>query len=88
MYNVGMNTISYTSFRKNLASVMDRVHDDRAPVVVTRQNGQAAVLMSLEDFRSYEETLYLMRNPRNGERLSAAIEELRRGEGTTRELLE
>ena len=81
-----METVSYTALRKNLASMMDRVNEDRAPVVVTRQNGSPAVLMSLDEYHSYEETLYLMKSPRNAERLSGAIEELRRGEGTERQI--
>ncbi len=84
----GMNTVTYTALRKNLASAMDQVNDDRAPMIVTRQNGRPAVLMSLDDFQSYEETLYLMRSPRNSERLNRAIEELRRGEGRRRELVD
>lgn len=82
-----MDTVSYSTLRKNLASLMDQVNDDRAPLLVTRQKGQPAVLISLEDFRSYEETLHLMRSRRNSERLSDAIEELRSGGGTERELL-
>lgn len=42
--------------------------------------------MSLDDFQSYEETLYLMKSPRNAERLGAAIEELRQGKGTEQKL--
>ena len=84
----GMNTVTYTALRKNLASAMDQVNDDRAPMIVTRQNGRPAVLMSLDDFQSYEETLYLMRSPRNSERLNRAIEELRKGEGLRRELVD
>ena len=67
-----MDTVNYTALRKSLASAMDRVNDDRAPLLVTRQKGRPAVLMSLDDFRSYEETLYLMRSPRNAERLNSS----------------
>ena len=37
-----------------------------------------AVLMSLEDFASYEETRHLLRSAKNAERLMAAIRELDR----------
>ena len=38
--------------------------------MITRDRGKpAAVLMSLEDFASYEETRYLLKSPRNAERL-------------------
>ncbi|MDQ6968631.1 MAG: type II toxin-antitoxin system prevent-host-death family antitoxin [Mariprofundaceae bacterium] len=83
-----METISYTAFRNHLASSMDQVRDNHEPLLVTRQNGSPAVVMSLEDFKSYEETAYLMANPKNAERLTRAIDQLESGNGTTRDLLE
>ena len=83
-----MESINYTTFRKDLAKTIDRVTDDHCPILITRQKGRTAVLMSLDDFKSYEETAYLMRSPKNAERLNAAIAELESGEGVKRELLE
>jgi len=83
-----MNAINYTTFRKNLAATIDQVNIDHNPVLVTRQKGSSAVVMSLEDFKSYEETAYLMRSPRNAERLTQAIEQLEAGEAVERELIE
>ncbi|MFZ3180261.1 MAG: type II toxin-antitoxin system prevent-host-death family antitoxin [Methylocystis silviterrae] len=84
-----MRTTSYSEFRKNLASTLDRVTEDHEPVVITRDKGKpAAVLISLEDFASYEETSYLLQSPRNAERLRAAIEELDAGRGKERKLVE
>lgn len=77
-----MRTTSFTDLRKNLAATMDGVAADHEPVVITRGGGKpAAVLMSLEDFASYEETRYLLRSPKNAERLHRAIEELEAGLG-------
>lgn len=59
-----MRSISYSDLRKNLASALDAVTADHEPIVITRERGKpAAVLMSLEDFASYEETRYLLRSP-------------------------
>lgn len=58
-----MNAISYTAARNNLAKTMDKLNDDHAPVLITRQNGSPAVLIALEDFHAYEETAYLMTSP-------------------------
>jgi antitoxin YefM len=75
--------------RKNLAATLDRVNADHEPVIITRDRGKpAAVLMSLEDFASFEETRYLMRSPANAERLQDAIEELYAGRGLERPLIE
>ena len=80
--------MSYSSFRSKLASTIDKVNDDHQPVLITRQNGKPAILMSVEDFKSYEETAYLMASPRNAERLNRAIDELESGKGQKREMLE
>lgn len=74
-----MDVLSYSSLRNNLASVLDKVNEDHVSILITRQNGKPAVIMSLEDFKSYEETAYLMSSPKNAERLSQSIAEVESG---------
>ena len=81
-----METVTYSRTRQHLAEIMDKVSDDRAPVLITRQNGQAVVMMSLADYNALEETAYLLRSPRNARRLIASVEELLSRGGTEREL--
>ena len=95
MYNIRYNergvimeTISYSQLRNNLSSTLDKVNEDHAPVIVTRQNGKSAVLVSLEDFQSFEETAYLMASPANAERLNEAIAQIESGNSVERELIE
>ena len=83
-----MKAITYTAARENLAGTIQRVCEDHAPVVITRRRDQAVVMMSLEDYESLEETAYLLRSPKNARRLRAAVEQLRAGKGTARELPE
>ncbi|MCC5866851.1 MAG: type II toxin-antitoxin system prevent-host-death family antitoxin [Wenzhouxiangella sp.] len=83
-----MSTINYTDLRRNLASAMDQVNEDHAPLYITRQKGKGAVLLSADDYAAIEETLYLMSSPRNAARLTEAIEGLRQGEVTERDLIE
>lgn len=83
-----MDTMSYTAFRNDLASVLDRVNDDHKPVLITRQNGKPAVVISLEDFQAYEETAYLMASPKNAARLNDAINQVAAGKATQRGLIE
>jgi len=54
-----MNTLSYSAFEANLAGTFDRVNDDHVPILITRPNGKPAVIVSLEDFKSYEESANL-----------------------------
>lgn len=83
-----MDTMSYTAFRNDLARVLDKVNDDHKPVLITRQNGKPAVVISLEDFQSYEETAYLMSSPKNAARLSESIAQLEAGKVLHKGLIE
>jgi antitoxin YefM len=76
-YNTIMRTTSYSELRKNLASALDKVVEDREPVIITRDRGKpAAVLMSLEEFTSWEETLHLLSSQANAARLMDATKAL------------
>lgn len=83
-----MDVISYSETRANLKDVMDRVVEDRTPIVVTRQKAEAVVMVSLADWNSMEETLHLLSNPANAGRLRDAVAELDAGGGTERGLIE
>lgn len=83
-----MKTLSYSAFRKELAHALDKVNDDHVPILITRQKGRPAVVMSLEDFKSYEETAYLMASPKNASRLNEAIQEAEKNALTQHDLLE
>ena len=74
-----MTAITYTAARENFASTMDRVCDDRDPVIITRNRDQAVVMLSLDDYESLQETAYLLRSPANAKRLFDAIEAAEKG---------
>jgi antitoxin YefM len=82
-----MDALNYSAFRKDLAKTLDKVSEDHKPILITRRKGKPAVVMSLEDFKSYEETAYLMASPRNAARLHDAIAEVEAGQGRTHELI-
>ncbi|GKW32637.1 YoeB-YefM toxin-antitoxin system antitoxin YefM [Pectobacterium versatile] len=83
-----MRTISYSEARRNLSATMMKTVEDRAPILITRQNGEACVLMSLEEYNSLEETAYLLRSPANAKRLMNSIESLKAGNGEERDIIE
>lgn len=83
-----MDNMSYSAFRNQLAKTLDKVNEDHCPVLITRQNGEPAVVMSLEDFKSYEETFYLMSSPKNAKRLNRSIQELEAGNGIAKDISE
>jgi antitoxin YefM len=83
-----MNVIPYTQARINLAKTMDTVCDDHVPIVITRKRNRSVVIISLDDYQSLEETAYLLRSPRNAQRLTQSIAELESGCGIERDLIE
>lgn len=83
-----MDTLSFSDTRANLKAVMDRVVADRAPVAITRQRGEGVVMISQSEWNAIEETLYLLRSPRNAARLLDAIRGLEVGKGEEHELIE
>ena len=69
-------TITYSRLRNELAKALDKVNEDRTPLLIVRQRGKAAVLISAEEYAALEETAYLLRSPKNAARLRAAHEEI------------
>ena len=81
-----VKSITYTAARENLASTIDRVCEDHAPVVITRNRDQAVVMLSLSEYESLEETAHLLRSPAHARRLVRSIEQLERGKGKRKKL--
>ena len=74
--------VSYSEARNNLASVLDRVTDDREVVVINRRGHEKVALISADELSSALESLYLLRSPENAQRLMKAIK--RAEAGTTK----
>ncbi|OBS07883.1 type II toxin-antitoxin system prevent-host-death family antitoxin [Acidihalobacter prosperus] len=83
-----MDAVTYSHTRQHLSEIMNKVTNDRAPVLITRQAGEPVVMMSLQDFNALEETAYLMRSPKNAKRLMESIEQLATNGGQFRELVD
>ncbi len=83
-----METITYSDARERLAATMKKVCESHEPIIITRQKEESVVMLSLEDFKSLEETSYLLRVPKNARRLLESIAELERGGGKIRKLAE
>lgn len=59
--------------KNRLSEVVDRLEREHGRVVVTKHGRPAAVMLSVEDLESLEETLEILSNPR-------LLEEIRKGE--------
>ncbi len=82
-----MEVINYSILRNNLKEVLDRVSDEQETFIVNRGKSNA-VIISLDEFNSWKETLYLLSTEANRKSLDAAIERDKNGEFLVRDLIE
>ncbi|NER52505.1 MAG: type II toxin-antitoxin system prevent-host-death family antitoxin [Symploca sp. SIO1A3] len=74
-----MKAITSNQAKQQLDELIDQVILDVEPTIVCNDRGQQAVLMSLDEFNSWQETLYLLSNPTNAEHLLKSIEQAKSG---------
>ena len=65
-------SISASEARQRLFPLLEQVNTDHEPVRITSKAGDA-VLMSADDYDSWQETVYLLRSPENARRLMEAV---------------
>jgi antitoxin YefM len=74
-----MSHVTFTEFRANMASHMDKLEQDRDQLVVTRQGHEPLVVMPLSEWEGLQETLHLLSNPVNAAHLFESIRQLDEG---------
>lgn len=83
-----MEITSYSNFRQNLKSFLDKVFINKEPLFITRSNGEDVVVLSKSDYESMQETFYLLKSPKNAERIMKGLEEYENNKGQERSLIE
>lgn len=83
-----MEAITSNQAKQQLDALIDKVILDAEPTILCNDNGQQAVLMSLDEFNSWQETLYLLSNPANAEHLMASIKQAQSGQKLAHTLIE
>lgn len=83
-----MNATTVNEAKKNLERLIEQVTADAEPTIICGDQGQKAVLLSLEEYNSWQETLYLFSSPANAEHLRQSIAEAKAGRVLERELVD
>ena len=72
-----MQTVSAYEFRKKMKELVDLSCNNHEPVAVIRRNGEDFVVISMNDYISDQETIYVMQNDSLREQLDFSIEMLK-----------
>jgi len=84
-----MRTITFNEAENNLKYVLDQVSNNSDYTIIARNKAsEDVVMMSLETFNSYMETLHLLSSPVNAAHLKKSIEQYRNGEIYEKELID
>jgi antitoxin YefM len=81
-----MRVVTFSEARNNLKQVIDQVVEDVDVAVISRRDAPDAVVMSLETFNSWMETVHLLKTPANAAHLAKSIGQLRDGKTKARPL--
>jgi len=83
-----MDATTVKEAKKHLDRLIEQVNADAEPTIICGDQGQKAVLLSLEEFNSWHETLHLLSNPVNAEHIRQSIAEAKAGKTLERELID
>ncbi len=83
-----MKVVTFSEARNKLKTVLDQVVDDADYTVITRQDADDAVVMSLEYFNSLLETVHLLKSAANTNHLERSIAQYKQGQVIEKDLLD
>jgi antitoxin YefM len=83
-----MDAVTVNHATQNLNHLIGQVIANVEPTIICNDKGERALLMSLDEFNSWQETLYLLSNPANAEHLRESIAQAKMGKTQERELIE
>ena len=72
---------TYTQARAGLAKLLDQVTHNRDVVIIQRRGEEEVAMIAASELESLMETAYLLRSPKNAERLLSALGRALKGEG-------
>ncbi len=83
-----MIAANFTEFRTALKKFLDNVENNHETLVIKRKSGKGAVMISLDEYNSIMETVHLLSSKANADRLYESIQQMKKGETVTPDLIE
>ena len=81
-----MQAVTLKDAKRNLPRLVEQVLADAEPRIVVTDKGEQVVVMPLDEFNSWKETLYLLASPKNAGHLRRSIAEAKSGQAVNKEL--
>jgi len=69
-----------TEFRKSMKESINKVAEDHEPLIISRSSDKDVVVISLSEYNSIQETLYLMSSRENRTRLEKAMHDVEKNQ--------
>jgi antitoxin YefM len=83
-----MTAITLDDAKENLERILNQVINDAEPAILCTDSGQQVVMLPLDEFNSWKETIYLLSNPANAAHLRKSIEQVSASETQEKELID
>ena len=83
-----MHTLSLDVAKQEFEAVVAKVLADAEPTVVNTPAGESVVVVPLDDYEAWQETVYLLRNPANAAHLRESLAESQAGQVQPRKLVD
>jgi antitoxin YefM len=82
-----MKKVNYIDFKSNMNAYLDKVTEEKETIILDRDIGKRAVILSEKEYNSIMETLHLLGSKANARRLFESIDQINKGKFNERDLL-
>ncbi len=83
-----MIATNFTEFRTDLKGYLDNVEENNEILIIKRNSGKGAVMISLDEYNSLLETVHLLKSKANSDRLFESIKQMKDGDRFSKNLIE
>lgn len=77
---------SLSEFRKEMKNYVNKIIDQSETLFINRGNNKGIVVMSLDEYNSWQETMHEMSSMKNIQRIESALEKYKKGDKIYKDL--
>ena len=77
---------NFSEIRNSLKKYLDEVEDNQETLIVKRGTGKGTVIISLAEYNSIMETMYLLNSRKNADRIYESIQQIQKDHRVVKKL--